>query len=67
MVTYKIPASIIEEFLKVSSTNLNLEKKGHVETLAFLIGYCENDVLIGTHLVFPSQRGQSWKVDDEGK
>ena len=67
MVTYKIPASLIEEFLKVSATNLNVEKKSHVETLAFLMGYYANDVLIGTHLVFPSQRGQSWKVDDEGK
>ena len=46
----------------------NRSQDGHVETLAFLLGYFDNQVenFIATDLIFPSQHGQVHKVEDKG-
>ena len=50
----------------VAVKNVSTQDGQHLETLAFLLGYSDNDNLIATDLVFPKQRGQAHKVDDEG-
>ena len=37
------------------------------ELLAFVAGYKDGEVLIGTELIFPEQSGDASNVDDEGK
>ena len=63
---YIIGSDLIPQFINVSSNNRGKDGR-HVETLAFLVGYFENDNYIGTDLIFPSQLGQPHKVDDLGK
>ena len=63
---YIIGSDLIPQFIKVSSNNRGLDGH-HVETLAFLVGYFENDNYIATDLIFPSQLGQPHKVEDLGK
>ena len=63
---YIIGSDLIPRFINVSSKNRDKDGR-HVETLAFLVGYFENDNYIGTDLIFPSQFGQPHKVDDLGK
>ena len=65
MSNYKIPKQLFTEFLKVAKNNCDHE--GHIETLAFLAGSREGDMLVASHLVFPKQVGTSSKVDDHGK
>ena len=62
----KIPASIISQFVKVSSKNF-LEEFGHIETLAFIIGYEKDNEVVPTELIFPKQQGTPDKVDDLGR
>ena len=64
MTQYSIPKSLISKFVQVAASNF--QGPGHVETLAYLAGYKENETLFATHLVFPQQNGTSTKVDDQG-
>ena len=59
------PDNIIEEFFKraVKERDANGFPK---ELMAFVAGYKENNVLIGTELIFPEQSGTTTDVDDEG-
>ena len=61
---YEIPHSIFQEFLSVA--NNNVDKEGHLETLAYLVGSKRSNLLVATHLVFPNQVGTSIKVEDHG-
>ena len=67
MSKYKLPSSLISEFVEVSGSNFSSEDGKHVETLTFLLGYEENGIKIGTHLIFPKQLGLPGEVRDEGK
>ena len=62
---YIIPEELIREFRKVSANNFS-EEGGHVETLGFLVGYKQDDNLIGTNLIFPEQEATFSRVDDNG-
>ena len=66
MQQYSLPGDIIEKFVQVAASNIP-NNNGHIETLAYLVGYEENNILHGTHLVFPNQKGTCSKVDDQGK
>ena len=63
---YIIPEEVIREFRQVSSNNRS-DNGGHIETLAFLIGYKQDDNFIGTNLIFPEQEATCSRVDDKGK
>ena len=43
------------------------EHNDHIETLAFLSGYKENDVITISNIIFPNQEGSFVHVDDHGK
>ena len=62
---YIISSDLISEFVKVSGSN-RAQNGHHVETLAFLIGYFQDDNYIATNLVFPKQFGQAHRVEDQG-
>ena len=62
---YIISSDLISEFVKVSGSNRD-QNGHHVETLAFLIGYFQDDNYIATNLVFPKQLGQAHRVEDQG-
>ena len=62
---YIISSDLISEFVKVSGSNRD-QNGQHVETLAFLIGYFQDDNYIATNLVFPKQFGQAHRVEDQG-
>ena len=64
---FRVPSSLLKEFLKVSATNISSEDGKHLETLTFLLGFEENGIKYGTHLIFPRQQGQPDYVIDEGK
>ena len=64
---FRVPSSLIKDFLKVSATNISSEDGKHLETLTFLLGFEENGIKYGTHLIFPRQQGQPDHVIDEGK
>ena len=63
---YIIPDNLISQFMRVAVRNTSVEDEQHLETLAFLLGYSDNDNFIATDLIFPKQHGQAHKVDDEG-
>ena len=60
------PENVIDEFTK-KARNHKDDKGVPKELIAFVAGYKDGDVLIGTELIFPKQSGTSFKVDDEGK
>ena len=63
----KIPQELIQRFLEIASNN-KAEDKGHIETLAYLMGHKqENGTIVATELIFPAQKGSSTLVEDEGK
>jgi hypothetical protein len=62
---YIISSDLLSEFVKVSGSNRD-NNGHHVETLAFLIGYFQDDNYIATNLVFPKQFGQAHRVEDQG-
>ena len=62
---YIISSDLISEFVKVAGSNKD-QNGHHVETLAFLIGYFQDDNYIATNLVFPKQFGQAHRVEDQG-
>ena len=64
---YKIPESMIKCFTEYAAKNKSSVDKKHIETLAFLVGYKEDNEIIGTDLVFPKQKGAAFDVEDHGK
>ena len=63
---YKIPTKFIDSFLEVATKNKSELDGRHVESLAFLIGTKDGNLITGTDLIFPKQRGNSALVTDEG-
>ena len=64
---YIIGEDLISQFMKIAAKNTSTQDGQLLETLAFVLGYSENDNLIGTDLIFPKQHGQAHKVDDQGR
>ena len=65
MVKYKVPNDVISRFCEKAGKN---KKNGNfIETLAFLVGFKENDVITVTDIVFGKQEASSISVDDHGK
>ena len=64
---YKIPTKFINPFLDVAAKNKSQLDGRHVETLGFLIGTKEGNLITATYLIFPKQKGNSAFVTDEGK
>ena len=62
----EISSDLIGKFAEISKSNQSESDGGHVETLAFVVGFVENQRRIGTHLVFPDQSATSSIVNDEG-
>ena len=67
MLRYKIPRDIIASFHSVASENYSKDDKKHIETLAFLAGFREENVVTVTDIIFPKQDGGPMQVDDKGK
>ena len=63
---YKIPTRFIDSFLDVANKNKSELDGRHVETLGFLIGTKEGNLITATDLIFPKQSGNSALVTDEG-
>ena len=64
---YKIPTKFIDSFLEVAAKNKSKLDGKHIETLGFLIGTKEGNLITATDLIFPKQSGNSALVTDEGK
>ena len=64
---YKIPTKFIDSFLEIAARNKSELDGRHIETLGFLIGTKEDNLITATDLIFPKQRGNSALVTDEGK
>ena len=67
MYKYKVPSDIIGSFHSVASENYSKNDGKHIETLAFLAGFREENVFTVTDIVFPKQNGGPMHVDDQGK
>ena len=67
MYEYKVPRDIIGSFYSVASENYSKDDHKHIETLAFLAGFREENVFVVTDIVFPRQNGGPMHVDDQGK
>ena len=65
MVQYKVPFDAIEKIF-VEKASENRKNDLIVETLAFLVGFKENDIVTVTDLVFGKQHGNSISVVDDG-
>ena len=65
MVRYKVPFDAIEKIF-VEKASENKKNDLIVETLAFLVGFKENDIVTVTDLVFGKQHGNSISVVDDG-
>ena len=63
---YIIAKELVKKFLEVASKNLSSQDQKHVETLAYLVGYSEEDNIIATHLIFPDQKCLPGAVIDKG-
>ena len=63
---YIIPHEVITSFLEHSVNNVSTRNGCHIETLAFLIGRKDEDIIAATHIIFPKQHGTSTYVDDMG-
>ena len=63
---YKIPTKFINSFLEVAAKNKSELDGRHVETIGFLIGTKEGNLITATDLIFPKQSGNSALVTDEG-
>ena len=65
MVRYKVPFDAIEKIF-VEKASENKKNDLIVETLAFLVGFKENDIVTVTDLVFGKQHGNLASVVDDG-
>ena len=64
MLQYKVPNLVIQRFCEKACQN---KKNGHfIETLAFLVGLKESNVITVTDIVFGQQTATSINVDDHG-
>ena len=63
---YLIGPDLIPQFIKIARKNISDQDGRHIETIAFLLGYAQDNNLIATDLIFPNQHGQGHKVDDAG-
>ena len=61
-----VPFALQEQFLSVARLNVGPNNR-HVETLAILGGYEEEDQIVATTLLFPTQHGTASMVTDCGK
>ena len=59
------PEAINQKFLDVAY-NTRDEFGHHIECIAFLCGYQDQEGIHPTHLIFPAQQGNSSRVDDLG-
>ena len=66
MFKYRIPQKVIDSFISVASRNFSREDGQHIETLAFLVGTKQDNILTVTDIVYPMQNGGPMKVEDEG-
>ena len=66
MIRYKVPFDAIEKFF-IEKSSENKKNGKIVETLAFMVGFKENDIVTVTDLVFGQQHGNSFSVTDDGK
>ena len=60
MVQYNIPDDVIAKFCQKAGENRK------IETLGYLVGFKNCDIITVTDFVFPRQRGTGTFVDDEG-
>ena len=62
MVYYNIPEEVIESFCQKAGTNKN------IETLAYLVGFKDNDTqtITVSDMVFPQQKGTPVECEDLG-
>ena len=67
LIMYYIPSDVIEKFLTIGTKNVSFEDSNLVETLAFLVGYKKGTDYYATHIIFPEQHGEAFKVEDKGK
>ena len=65
-VCFIYPGNVLDEFTKKAKNHRD-DKGLPKELIAFVAGYKDGDVLIGTELIFPNQSGTTIRVDDEGK
>ena len=65
MVQYKVPFDAIEKIF-VEKESENKKNDLIVETLPFLVGFKENDIVTVTDLVFGKQHGNLVTVVDDG-
>ena len=65
MVRYKVAFDAIEK-ISVEKASENRKNDLIVETLAFLVGFKENDIVTVTDLVFGKQHGNLVSVVDDG-
>lgn len=65
MIRYKVPFDAIEKFF-IEKSSENKKNGKIVETLAFMVGFKENDIVTVTDLVFGRQHGNSFSVTDDG-
>ena len=63
---YFVSKNLICEFANVALSNFD-EHGNHVETLALLIGFENCNGFYSTELIFPTQKGTSFDVEDTGK
>ena len=60
MVQYNIPYDVIAKFCQKAGENRK------IETLAYLVGFKNCDIVTVTDLVFPRQTGTATSCNDEG-
>ena len=63
---YNIPGTLLKAFLGIAKENKS-EDGLHVETLGLLVGFCEDNTLTATDIIFPDQKGTSSIVIDQGR
>jgi hypothetical protein len=61
-----IPQKTLDIFIEVAKNNCDVNGKV-VETLAFLIGTIDGEIIKGTEILFPNQYGDASRVSDNGK
>ena len=61
MVKYNIPRDVIGKFCQKASENKR------IQTLAYLVGFKNNDIITVTDIIFPQQNATSTFCEDKGK
>ena len=64
---YIIPQALIDTFVSEALKNKSSDDaRYHVETLAYITGYEENNKLIANEIILPNQQCSQTEVIDEG-